>query len=430
MTRPLRQLERRSQRKSQVLAASARLFQERGYHNVSVDDIAAAVGLTGPALYRHFRNKHDILEQALNEHLSAVEAAISRARTGPDVFARFLTELGELVVDVDEALLWKRERRHLPAGERARFRQRFRAVRDDTAGIIREARPEMPAENVDVYVWAVLSAFANSRVVRAVTEPAAAVDLLGRMARAIVACDLNPSAAGPPAGPPAPPAARAAGPMPPAPPAPPASPAARVAEPMPPRRPAGRRERILDAAMRLFADRGYYAVGIEEIAEDSETAIVTVYQHFVSKADLLQAVLARGTEGVHYVTAHRLAKAGGPAEALDAIVRTFVDLALGPHRRLLRILADDLVYLPDGGRDAVRRAERDYVEEWAAALRAVRPELSRGPAWAIATTAIAVVSELVQIPAVRNRPHVEDEVAALATAVLRTPFHDGRVAGR
>lgn len=391
---PLRQLERRSQRKSQVLAASARLFQERGYHNVSVDDIAAAVGLTGPALYRHFRNKHDILEQALNEHLSAVEAAISRAGAGPEVFARFLTELGELVVDVDEALLWKRERRHLPADERARFRQRFRAVRAGTAAIIRAERPEIDAGDVDLYVWAVLSAFSNSRVVRTALDPAAAVDLLGRVARAIVACDLPAGAAVFPAD----------GPV---------------------RRPAGRRERILEAAVRLFADRGYYAVGIEDIADDSETAIVTVYQHFASKADLLQAVLARGTEGAHYVTAHRLARARDAAEALDAIVEVYVDLALGPHRRLLRILADDQVYLSDSGRTAVRRAERDLVEEWTATLRAVRPSLSRPTGLALATTALAVISEVVQIPAVRARPHVGDEVVALAMAVLRTPLGGG-----
>ena len=46
-------------RKQQILAAAGELFREHGYHNVSVAQVAAAVGITAPALYRHFKNKPD-----------------------------------------------------------------------------------------------------------------------------------------------------------------------------------------------------------------------------------------------------------------------------------------------------------------------------------------------------------------------------------
>src|SRR5258707_130618 len=44
----------RPDRKNQLTAIAARLFCARGYNGVGINDIAAAAGITGPALYRHF----------------------------------------------------------------------------------------------------------------------------------------------------------------------------------------------------------------------------------------------------------------------------------------------------------------------------------------------------------------------------------------
>ena len=41
------------------------LFASRGYHGVSMDDIGAAAGVTGPALYHHFAGKEAMLVAAL-----------------------------------------------------------------------------------------------------------------------------------------------------------------------------------------------------------------------------------------------------------------------------------------------------------------------------------------------------------------------------
>jgi AcrR family transcriptional regulator len=52
-------------RKQQILDTAAVLFADRGYHGVSVHDIGAACGVSGPALYRHFASKDAILAQML-----------------------------------------------------------------------------------------------------------------------------------------------------------------------------------------------------------------------------------------------------------------------------------------------------------------------------------------------------------------------------
>jgi len=59
-------------RREQILAAAAELFARHGFHGVGIDDIGSAVGISGPALYRHFRSKDAMLGEMLtsiSEHL-------------------------------------------------------------------------------------------------------------------------------------------------------------------------------------------------------------------------------------------------------------------------------------------------------------------------------------------------------------------------
>jgi len=53
------------ERREQILETAAALFAERGYHGVSINDLGAACGVTGPALYKHFRGKQAILSEML-----------------------------------------------------------------------------------------------------------------------------------------------------------------------------------------------------------------------------------------------------------------------------------------------------------------------------------------------------------------------------
>jgi len=53
------------ERRQQILAQAAELFAARGFHGVSVGDVGAACGITGPALYRHFASKDTMLAEML-----------------------------------------------------------------------------------------------------------------------------------------------------------------------------------------------------------------------------------------------------------------------------------------------------------------------------------------------------------------------------
>jgi AcrR family transcriptional regulator len=56
---------RRELRREEILGAAAGLFARRGFHGVSIDDIGAAVGISGPGIYRHFPSKEAVLSDML-----------------------------------------------------------------------------------------------------------------------------------------------------------------------------------------------------------------------------------------------------------------------------------------------------------------------------------------------------------------------------
>lgn len=75
-----------SSRRDQILDTAATLFAARGFHGVSVHDIGSACGISGPAIYKHFSGKDDVLTQALvaiSERLLA-EGRIRSAAGGSD----------------------------------------------------------------------------------------------------------------------------------------------------------------------------------------------------------------------------------------------------------------------------------------------------------------------------------------------------------
>ncbi len=392
MAQPVRQHARSSVRKLQLSQAAARLFTERGYHNVSMDDVASAVGLTGPALYRHFRKKYDILAQAISEQLAAVEAvaaAAVEADLDPEQrTAKFLSELAELVLEREEVLLWKRERNQLSDSEQEQFRLKLQHVLRLTVQALGLGDDQEAGGVAELRAWSVLGLYASVGTARKRMDDTAAKRILLAMADAVLQCELNGAITT--SAPPAPIQ----------------------------RRPPGRRERILATATRLFHAQSYHAVGIEEIAAESDTAIATFYQYFSGKAELLQAVLNRGAEGLHYVTNHRLPTATTPDEAVDVIACTLIELALGPHQPIMAILAADLVYLPEQAQDAIRVSEREYIEEWVAAIQAVRPDVSVPHARLLAQASIGMVTDITQTVSMRNRAGIASELHRLVGAVL------------
>src|SRR6266496_4344902 len=85
-------------RREQILAAAAELFARHDFHGVGIDDIGAAVGVSGPALYRHFRSKDAMLGEMLTS-ISEILLAGGEERRDASEPAEVLTELVRFQVD-------------------------------------------------------------------------------------------------------------------------------------------------------------------------------------------------------------------------------------------------------------------------------------------------------------------------------------------
>ena len=60
--------------KQKILLESLRLFSQRGYDAVGVEQIAAAVGIKAPSLYKHYSSKQDIFDAIFEETARRYEA--------------------------------------------------------------------------------------------------------------------------------------------------------------------------------------------------------------------------------------------------------------------------------------------------------------------------------------------------------------------
>ncbi|WP_323791115.1 TetR/AcrR family transcriptional regulator [Nocardioides sp.] len=82
-------------RRDQILSTAATLFARRGFHGVSVVEIGAACGISGPALYKHFASKDQVLADMLvsiSERLLAVGRERVVASAGPADAVRRLVD--------------------------------------------------------------------------------------------------------------------------------------------------------------------------------------------------------------------------------------------------------------------------------------------------------------------------------------------------
>lgn len=81
--------------RDQILAAAAALFAHRGYTAATMNDVAAACGVSKPTLYHYVRDKHDLLAQITHTHVARLEALVAEVgarRLAPEARLRALID--------------------------------------------------------------------------------------------------------------------------------------------------------------------------------------------------------------------------------------------------------------------------------------------------------------------------------------------------
>ncbi|HWD06078.1 MAG TPA: TetR family transcriptional regulator [Amycolatopsis sp.] len=365
----------RPNRRAELLAAAARLFRERGYGGVSVADIAEQVGITAGAVYKHFPDKRALLAEPIREMVltwrNREVLAIAEGGRPEEVLRRLATSVVGVVLErPDVVRLWHQEAHYLTS----EVREELVAVRVEGVGlwlrVLVDARPELTAGQAEFRIRAALGLLNSVPALpaRRLTDHAATLETV------LLATLLAPE--------------------------PPATlPEIRVVD-----RESGaaaentRGRAILDEAARLFRERGYHAVGIDDIAAGVGIAGPSIYSHFPSKAAVLTAVVGEIADELSWGGALAMASGGTPHEVLALLVTTHVRTALAKSDLIAVWMTEEHHVPPDLG-EAVRRDRQRYLDYWVGAVLAVNPGVER----AAAQTASLAVMELIDAVARSRR---------------------------
>lgn len=133
-----------------------------------------------------------------------------------------------------------------------------------------------------------------------------------------------------------------------------------------------RRSALLREAARLFAQRGFASVTLEEIGAACGVSGPAVYRHFPSKQALLGALLVEVSVRLRDGGVSVTDVAAEATSALDGLIRFHVDFAL-TDADVIRVQDRDLASLAEADRHRVRRLQREYVEVWVGVLRSIHP---------------------------------------------------------
>src|SRR5262245_44575709 len=97
-----------------------------------------------------------------------------------------------------------------------------------------------------------------------------------------------------------------------------------AARPKPERLPAAaRRAQLVEIGRRVFAERGYEATSVEEIADRAKVSKPIVYEHFGGKEGLYAVVVDREVEHI-VASIERAVSSGSPRERLDGAALAFM----------------------------------------------------------------------------------------------------------
>ena len=138
---------------------------------------------------------------------------------------------------------------------------------------------------------------------------------------------------------------------------------------------ADRRRALLDAAARLFAERGFDRVSMEDLGSAAGVSGPAVYRHFPGKQSVLAALLIDVSKGLFDGGSNVIEEGTDAAASLRALITFHVTFALA-NADVIRVQDRDLESLADTEQHRVRALQRNYVELWVGVLERLDPETS------------------------------------------------------
>ncbi|GIJ64268.1 TetR/AcrR family transcriptional regulator [Virgisporangium aurantiacum] len=372
-------------RKQLIVEAAGQVFSERGYHGASMEEIAAGVGISAAALYRHFPNKYALFAECADVMAGRLVATIDEAP--PDA------TLTDVLTDVTRTTvahrasggLYRWEARYLERADRRRLRAKFAHV---VGRVTEMVRREYPRPDEHLRAVAALGAIGSVTMHRTSIAQRRIEELLLASAMSVVATD--PAAA--------------------------AGSARRVELPTQPV-PRTRRAEILAAAIPMFARDGFATVTNGQIARAVGLAPSAIYRHYPGKVDILVAACLQAAGLLAHAAERSLRQAADPRQAVLALTATYVAYSF-EHNALNSVAEAEIAGLPADLQRPLILAQREHIAVWEQQLRMVRPDLDPRQARLLVHAGFGVVVEAGRALRWQDTPGHRDTVTALATGAL------------
>jgi len=384
-------------RKQQILEQAVRLFIERGFHSVKLEDIAEAAGVTARALYRHYDNKQALLAAAIRtgqeQYQSARLLAQGETPSTPQPLSVELPDLtSAAVASRSLTVLWQREARYLDDVERAEVRRRINAIVAGIRDSVRLEIAELGPQHLELRAWAVSSTITSLGRHNLSLPGDELSELLNR---ACLAAARTPTVS-------------ALDPL----------------DPMPDEHRAlfSRQETLLATGARLFRAQGYPAVSTSEIAKGAGIAGPGLYRTFSSKQAILDALIRRLDDWWSLETIRALRSDRAPADCLRDLVGGRVRISLDDPD-LVSVSITELSHASSEVSETYTRNQTDREAVWIELICQLVPETTTAQARLLVAAAISFIDDTVRTWHLTRYRGVTDEITAIALSILTSRAH-------
>lgn len=371
-----RMRRRPKDRKAQITRAAAETFSAQGYHAASMEAIAAKVGISAPALYRHYPSKYEmfaVVVGALGQQLVDSTAFIddmtdAELAQDPQATLDRLVDglITSTILNREAGALFRWQARYLHPDDQAKLFSQMETVGMRVQRPLAVLRPGL----TQVERWTLslgLISISRSIIGYRLQIPDEEVrQLLIEAARAVAATQLP------------------------------------QAEDLGVNRPsvwriftpdAGPYEALLHSAILLFGRQGYAETGVTEIAEAVGVPASGVYRYFSSKGDILTTGLQRALDRIAGEMAAIAGVFAEPAEALHRLVEAYVATVFA-NPELAAVYDTERVNLAPAERGRLRDSEQAFIDTWTQPMMAVRPDLDPAHAKFLVHALAALVDDL------------------------------------
>lgn len=146
--------EEKQEKREALLVAAVRMFNERGFHATSLEDVATSLGITKPVIYHHLGNKDQVLFECVRMGLNELQDAAERAKgapgTGLDRLRVFLNRYAEVIMGDFGRCVIRTGDEVLSTEARLRFRALKREIDVSLRSMIAQAAADGSADVGDV----------------------------------------------------------------------------------------------------------------------------------------------------------------------------------------------------------------------------------------------------------------------------------------